>query len=123
MISLCAMQYLPGGNDFLNAASVGEFLSLIAHADYVVTSSFHGTAFSIIFQRNFMSAFPHPEYAERVNSLLSIIGIRDRLISPDEYSCKAAQLLTPIDYSQVTPHLEAFRESSREWLRNALSNP
>ncbi|MFQ6805188.1 MAG: polysaccharide pyruvyl transferase family protein [Lachnospiraceae bacterium] len=32
-----------------------EFLSLIKYADYVVTNSFHGTVFSIIYEKNFVS--------------------------------------------------------------------
>lgn len=36
------------------SASVEEFLGYIKYADYVVTNSFHGTAFSVIFHKDFM---------------------------------------------------------------------
>lgn len=79
-----------------------EFLSLIYHADYVVSSSFHGVAFSVLFEKRFYATLERN--TGRVRSLLSRIGLENRIVSDcdtldieDDLSDMAhAQLL--IDY-------------------------
>ncbi|MDO9546667.1 MAG: polysaccharide pyruvyl transferase family protein [Pelolinea sp.] len=55
-----------------------EFLSLIEHAEFIVSSSFHGVAFLIIFKKQFYACLPTNH--QRIASLLKILGIEDRLI-------------------------------------------
>lgn len=55
-----------------------EFVSLFYYADYVVTDSFHGTAFSIIFHRPFVTV-PHKTRGSRIVNLLSKAGLMNRL--------------------------------------------
>lgn len=56
-----------------------EFLSLIYNADYVVTDSFHGTAFSIIFHRPFLTV-PHKTRGGRIKSILNKLELTERSI-------------------------------------------
>ncbi len=59
--------------------SVEEWLSLIEHADYMLTDSFHGTVFSLIFGVSFIS-FDNPERgSSRFTSLLGKFGLADRM--------------------------------------------
>ena len=60
-----------------------DFVSYIYHADAIFTSSFHGTAFSIIFEKQFY-CFPHPKYHERTDNLLNIAGLLDRYVYEGE---------------------------------------
>lgn len=62
--------------------TVELFLSLIKNAKCVVTSSFHGTAFSIIYKKDFYS-FVHKD-CDRARDLLDSIGLRDRMVSPQD---------------------------------------
>ena len=59
--------------------SVEDFLSLIKYATYVVTDSFHATAFSINFNTDFMIVFPE-KYSTRVKSILKITKLESRIV-------------------------------------------
>lgn len=60
--------------------SVGpdDFLSLIRAAEFVVTDSFHGTAFSIVFHKKFVT-IPHKSRGGRMSNLLSKLSLLDRM--------------------------------------------
>lgn len=62
---------------------VEDFLSLIKNATYVVTDSFHATAFSINFNTQFMIVFPE-KYSTRVKSILEITNLQSRIV--DDYN-------------------------------------
>ena len=59
------------------SASVEEFLGYIKYADYVVTNSFHGTAFSVIFHKDFYVEALQKDFKpnDRVESLLCLTGL------------------------------------------------
>lgn len=95
-----------------NFASVDLFLALFANADFVVVSSFHGTAFSINFNKEFVTVSPGA-FNSRVNSLLSLVGLTNRYVSGDLLS--SASLL-PIDYNEVNKILDAERRKSEYFL-------
>lgn len=65
-----------------NFAKVELFLSLFAQADFVVVSSFHGTAFALNFNKQFVTISP-AEFSSRVNSLLNLVGLKERYIKDD----------------------------------------
>ncbi len=107
-------------NTLNNAYTAGplEFVSLIQHAEYVITNSFHGTAFSIIFHKKFW-VFPHRQTGSRVNDLLSLLGISERAVQTfEEFSSKDYD--SEIDYVRVEKILTQERKKSLEWLENAL---
>lgn len=91
-----------------------EFIYLIKNADFVVTSSFHGTAFSVIFQKQFF-ATGMKNNSGRVASLLKIIGIEERLILD---TIKLNNNL--IDYAKVNPLLLDYIKKSKSFLINSL---
>lgn len=111
--------------DFIHGAknrlgnTAEDFVNHIANADYVVTDSFHGTAFSLNLNRQVI-VVKAPRYNSRIESILRVAGLLEtRLVSNVEEGLKAA--LTAIDYSEVNPRIEAEREKSYEYLKNALS--
>jgi len=76
--------------DYVSGPS--EFLGYIHKAEYVVTNSFHGIAFSIIYQKKF-AAFQHSSVGERIRSILSLHGLEDRIYQKEEnidIDCKIA---------------------------------
>ena len=95
--------------------TVGQFLSLFCYTELVVTDSFHGTAFSLNFERNFIAYLPNM-YGNRIESLLSLLGLKDRIIS--DYS---TQQLDEIDYQKVGENLKVLREANIEFLTKTLS--
>ena len=85
-----------------------NFLALFRDAEYVFTSSFHGTAFSIIFEKQFMSYMEHNK--ERVCNLLKELGINERI------SRNIA--IQKIDYEYVNRKLELLTNNSKNYLIN-----
>ena len=87
-------------------AGPDDFLSYIRHADMVITTSFHGTVFSIIYQKQFVCPIFRDNV--RVDSLLASLHISERMVqSVDEYSS-----LPPIDYEIVKRDLNTLREDT-----------
>lgn len=89
--------------------SIPQFLSLIKHAECVVSLSFHGTAFSIIYEKDFYSV--KGGNMARVETLLSSLGLMDRIIS-DELDVNYSQ----IDYNSINITLSELQEYSRSFL-------
>lgn len=92
-----------------------EFVSLFAGADAVVTTSFHGTAFSIIMQRDFYCV-PHPKYRERTDSLLALFGLQGR----NAEALSQIGCAPPVDWKQVNAVLGSERQKSLNFLRQAM---
>ena len=59
-----------------------EFLGLFKYANYVVTTSFHGTAFSLIFEKPFYTLIKNYK-SQRMTDLLEMVGLSDRIYSKD----------------------------------------
>ena len=96
--------------------SVNEFLGLFMNADFVVTKSFHGTAFSVLFEREFMVYYDEKEVPERMYNLLNALNLDNRLKHIDDLSLTSF----PIDWHHVNEKLEKMRVSSRQFLAEAL---
>ncbi len=98
------------------SAGPEEFLNLIYFADYVITNSFHGTVFSVIFEKQFFSV-PHKSRSTRVVDLLSELGIPERLI----YTAQTDKNIDEeIRYSQVKSKLKIMRQKSETYLADVL---
>lgn len=100
------------GNDPL------DFINYISNADYVLTDSFHGTAFSLNFSRQVLS-IPAPKYNCRLESILRMTGCESRMFTTVEEALAKAE--KPIDYSVVSEKLDASRSASVEYLKEALA--
>lgn len=97
----------------------GEFVSLFANASFVVTNSFHGTAFSLIYEKDFYSVIPRGmTNAARIESVLKLVGASDRLIRAEDVSQFADA--TPVDWTSVSTKLGAARADSVDFLRRAV---
>ena len=95
---------ITGGNK--EYAGPDDFLSYIRHADFVVTTSFHGTVFSIIYQKQFVCPIFRDNV--RVESLLESLRITERRINTiDEYNN-----LQKIDYTRVNGDLNSLQEET-----------
>lgn len=118
--------YIPADNDIVDQAlyEIGpaEFLSLVKNAKYVCTDSFHGTVFSTLFHKQFIT-FPRNigqvhSVNSRVYNLLKNTKLESRYYddSVDIYN----QIICSIDYSKTDECLEELRNSSMDYLKGAL---
>lgn len=95
-----------------------DFVKLLSEATYVCTDSFHGTVFSILTHRQFMTFYR--EFGQstnsRIDSLLSTFGLTDRL-----YKDSISSISNPIDYDAVESKLIEYRSASLDFLKKACA--
>lgn len=91
-----------------------EFLWYMKHASYVLTNSFHGTAFSVIFRKQF-AVVPHTVTGNRVSELLEKLGLGDRWTKTGDQAAKLIE--KPVDYSVCEENLAALRQQAVDYLR------
>ena len=107
-------------SDFLDVVDAGpaEFLELFGKAAFIVTNSFHGTAFSINFNKSFYTVIPHrKKNNSRQQSLLGMLDLKERMIwENSEYP----DLNEGIDYTHVNMLLDTERDKSIKYLKEAI---
>ena len=104
------------GKGYVRSASVERFLQLINDAAYVVSNSFHGVAFSIIFEKQFY-AVGMGKKSSRVVSLLSSIELKER------YSDDGSGITdSEIDYGKIGERLSLLKNQSVSFLLDSLNN-
>ena len=96
---------------------VEQWLRSFDDAEFVLTDSFHGCVFSIIFRKQFLAMGNKERGLSRFQSLLALFSLQDRLIlSPDEYKSN----LSSIDYDQVQARLKFLQTQSFSFLKTNL---
>ena len=105
------------------SCSPNEFLGLISNAEYVCTDSFHATAFSAIFNKNFFAfnRFTSKKHGtnSRIESFLRMIGLENRLISDSGKEHNNAPL-DDIDYETVNNKVSSFINKSKDFIEEIL---
>lgn len=94
-----------------------RWLQLVRDAKYVITDSFHGTVFSVLFHKSFFTIVKKGEgFSIRMIDFLKGIGLEDRLCSslPDKIDC------SEIDYREADVKLSEKIDRSKEYLRKNL---
>ena len=113
-------QMLKNSKNYRYVQEVGpeEFLSLISNAEYIITSSFHATVLSILFEKRFFTV-PHPITGDRVRELLSALGLNSRII--EKSNIDVSNICDfEIDYAQVKRQLERSKRSSVAFLKQSI---
>ncbi len=99
---------------------VAQWIRAFMDAEFVITDSFHGTVFSIIFNKPFISIGNATRGITRFSSFLETFGLTDRLVL--ELNEKAIDIAQkPINYQTVNNILTAEKERSEKFLKDALS--
>lgn len=97
-----------------------EWVSLFLNASYVITNSFHGTAFSINFNKSFFVELLPPQFNvnSRLENILGLFGLENRLIKNGSTKNPTEK----IDYIKINKILENERKSSFEYLKSIFDN-
>ena len=98
-------------------AGPSEFLGLFAGAKYVITDSFHGTVFSIIFNKPFSSYIALPKSSSRILSLLKNLGLEEHIITHDTLTKDRQFSIQEINVDQ---RLELLRAKSYEFIKRNI---
>lgn len=97
----------------------GEFVWLFAHAECVVTNSFHGTAFAINNRKPFFSVVPQGmQNVSRIESLLDVLGLSERMLPACD--CDIVDLEAEIAWDVVLAKLDGARNDSLAFLHRAI---
>ncbi len=101
---------------FTQAIDIGpeQWLYLVHHARYVFTNSFHGTAFSVLFERDVYVQVP-PRNGSRLRQVLESLGM-------EQHEVREGEALTdrPVDYDRARVAFAEQKEQSLTYLKNAL---
>lgn len=81
--------------------SVAKWLAAFRDAKYVITDSFHGTVFSIIFEKNFVAIGNERRGYDRFVSLLSFFNLSERIIIDESLHLIGENVTMNIDYTRV----------------------
>ncbi len=102
-----------------------EWINLIKNAEYVCTDSFHGTVFSLLFNKTF---FDFRRYSEsnkmstnsRIDSLLDLAGVdKNRILTGNEDVDTVIKY--KINYSKVNKNIDKIRQESKKWLLSSIT--
>lgn len=100
--------------------SIQEWILAFATSSFVVTDSFHGTVFSIIFNKPFIVLGNEYRGLSRIHSLLSMFGLESRLIVNGDVAMAKAMLSSSIDWNMVNETREQWKRVSLEFLHKNL---
>lgn len=102
---------------FVSEITPNEFVGYFASADFILTTSFHGSAFSIILEKDFYT-FQFAHRNERITDLFSELELTERFISHipsydtlEEYA---------IDWTKISQKKEVYRQRSMDFLNCSL---
>lgn len=95
--------------------TIEKWLANFRDAKYVITDSYHGTVFSLIFQKQFYTFYNTYRGNARMESLKKISGLEDRFLMKSVDS-----LGERIDYSEVEKRIERMRADSESFLKSSL---
>lgn len=99
---------------------VEDWIMAFQTTDFVITDSFHGCVFSILFNKPFFVLTNIDRGITRLESLLSILSLQDRLITSKTENIQNL-ILSDIDWNTVNSNLERLRQKSYSFLQSCLS--
>lgn len=103
---------------FYPTLSIPSWLTNLYNAEFVVTDSFHGCVFCILFKKNFIVLENARGGNARIESLLDLLGIEKRIIK--KVTANIINSLPSIDWKAVDGILDEQREESMSYIENAF---
>lgn len=122
IVNACRRHYFDAPfSDFLSV-SPDRLIYLIHHAEYVVTTSFHGVAFSLIYRRPFVAIDPvDSKVGGRIHSLLEQLGLKGNIIKEcARISDEELMEILAFDYKTVSKSLEDIKGVSLSTIKKSL---
>lgn len=121
-VTLLNHNYKVKGLRYCLNPSLKQWLKRIASAKFIITDSFHGIAFSLIFNKQFVVIKKNDGKDSRLINILRKVGLEHRMYDSTEILSKDKNWsTTQIDYSKVNEKIKILREKSRGFLIKALS--
>lgn len=109
----------------LEEDSPENFLSAYKNSRYVITDSFHGTAFAVMFQKPFSSIYNTHRGIDRFKNLLGLLGFGDsrRVLETDtaEIIAQNKNISFDVPFSVAQKNIDTERKRALIWLKEALA--
>lgn len=99
--------------------SIEDWVKSFSEADFIITDSFHGTVFSIIFNKPFISIVNKERGASRFNSFLGQLNLTNRMVN-DVSEINHDLINKKIDYDNVNNKIIDLRKKSLDYLEDSL---
>ena len=100
--------------------SIEQWLYSFYTAELIITDSFHGCVFSILFNKPFITIGNVNRGLSRFQTLLNLFNLEDRLVLNPDLNKIQSLIKTKIDYTKVNLILEEEREKSKQYFKNNL---
>lgn len=100
-----------------NTLTIPEWVACFESTNFVVTDSFHGMVFSIIFNKQFIVIVNDNRGKDRFTSLCKLLDLEDRILDSNESKIPN---LEPINYSNVNKKIMKLKIFSKKFLLEAL---
>ena len=113
------IEYLNKDN---NEDSIEDWLWTIKNCELLITDSFHGSCFAIIFNKPFVCILNEESGISRLESLSNMFDIKDRIITDLSEVMNKPDFLLKMDWTKINEKLKIEKEKSLKWLKNALEN-
>lgn len=130
-LKLVTIPYAGNSNEFFNInygdiklydVSPQKFISLVKHAEYVFTDSFHATAFSLIYQRQFFAFNRDAKGSmnDRIINITSLFEVSERFCAGENESFSYVNSLKDIDYNKEFDKFNQLKIESIKFLEDNL---
>ena len=97
------------------SAGPAEWLGLFQNAEYILTDSYHGVIFALLFNRPFFAISKGHHVNRRVEELLERVDLSGRIIDDN-----IPDIRTPVDFSYANQAIADFREYSMKLLKEMI---
>ncbi len=105
------------------ATSVYAWLRVIRDGESLITDSYHGVCFALIFRTRFVVFANRDRGYSRFGSLLSLLDMESRVLCEETREDLSSMLQEPLDEQAIASRLEPMIQRSEQFLRSALNAP
>lgn len=110
----CGVRYL-SADKVKKEDTIEKWLANFRDAEFVITDSYHGTVFSLIFQKQFYCFYNTHRGNARMDSLKKISGLNDRFVDKN-----TGATTERLDYSVIEKRINTMKETSIQFLKTAI---
>lgn len=114
-MKICSVFAMKGATELDSKIGPSEFINYIKNAEYIVTTSFHCTAFSLIYERPLIEIL-HSTTGSRASDLLELVEMNDSCIWHDGYNVDKMKW----DYTRAREILKTLIDDSKLYIKKLI---
>lgn len=109
--------------NFRNGVAPADFLKAIKEAKYIVTDSFHGACFSIIYHKQFICLINKNRGKARFDSLIKSFEINDSFVENASQLENKINFFEDIDWKKIDDIIEKEKQKAKVWFEKVFLTP